>query len=470
MLTFFLSKLPLQPRRIAAKGLTERIRSTEPDLRNKIALRMGHGFREYENESTCAWFVTTGYIVRLLANNPNYFDSFTHIIIDEVHERSVETDILCLLCRRLLDTHLTLKLVLMSATMAASLYTSYFGTPEPPIHVSARCFPIQEYFVEDLANLFQMPPKESKIATEVFGKCEQMKCKVTPSSQDMENLYKLATHITLCAGEHGSSVLIFCGGMSDIEAITEKIENLSVYGVKYTCIPIHGDVPFEDQMSAFEPPGPGEVKVVIATNAAESSVTLPDVDHVICLGLCKQIVYNPCSHRQMLQPCWISKASATQRAGRTGRVRKGNVYYLYSRNTYEVYMDKFESGEITRIPLDSVILSLRDMLKERVTPILEQCLEPPDISNIERSFKSLHSSNFITQPNDETCEITSLGSLVIALGIDLTLGSFIGLSIQFGVAAEAIQMSACLSIPKPPWMITNPLFHEIDQYNGMSNY
>eukprot|EP00957_Ditylum_brightwellii_P103459 7883547-Ditylum_brightwellii.AAC.1 len=74
-------------------------------------------------------------------------------------------------------------------------------------------------------------------------------------------------------------------------------------------------------MTAFDSPEKGKVKIIIATNAAESSVTLPDVDHVICLGLCKQISYNPQSHRQILDSTWISRASATQRAGRTGRVR-----------------------------------------------------------------------------------------------------------------------------------------------------
>ena len=105
-----------QPRRIAAKALAERVRSCEPDLADKIGLRMGHGIREYETHNTRAWFVTTGYVVRLLANHPSWFNSHTHLIIDEVHERSIDTDILCLLCRRLLQSHPTIRLVLMSAT------------------------------------------------------------------------------------------------------------------------------------------------------------------------------------------------------------------------------------------------------------------------------------------------------------------------------------------------------------------
>jgi HrpA-like RNA helicase len=129
-------------------------------------------------------------------------------------------------------------------------------------------------------------------------------------------------------------------------------------------------------------------------------------------------------------------------------------------------MDSFEPGEMSRIPLDSVILNLADMLKEKeVIPILMDCLEPPDISNIDRSFQSLFDSNFITGPCDGS-EITKLGSLVVALGIDLTLGSLVGLGIQFGVAAEAVQIAGILSFPKTPWVMTNPMFHDPETFNG----
>jgi HrpA-like RNA helicase len=120
---------------------------------------------------------------------------------------------------------------------------------------------------------------------------------------------------------------------------------------------------------------------------------------------------------------------------------------------------------MVRVPLDSVILSLREMLNEEVTPILLQCLEPPDISNIERSFESLYKSTFISSP-DDSGEITTLGSLVVSLGIDLTLGSLVGLGIQFGVAPEAIELAAILSFPQSPWSIPNPLYQEPEQYNG----
>lgn len=113
------------------------------------------------------------------------------------------------------------------------------------------------------------------------------------------------------------------------------------------------------------------------------------LNHVICLGLAKQITYNELSHRQMLEPVWISRASATQRAGRTGRVAPGTVFRLYSRECYTHYMASFEPGEMVRIPLDSVILTLKEMMAddEKVTNVLHDCLEPPNMSTIDRSYK-----------------------------------------------------------------------------------
>ena len=129
-------------------------------------------------------------------------------------------------------------------------------------------------------------------------------------------------------------------------------------------------------------------------------------------------------------------------------------------------MAAFEPGEMVRIPLDSVILMLKQMLShEEVTEALMSCLEPPDIRTIDRSFDSLFRSHFINTP-DDSCEITTLGSFVSVLGIDLSLGSLIGLGIQFGVGAEVIQMAAILSFPKTPWIISNPMIHEPQNYNA----
>ena len=171
------------------------------------------------------------------------------------------------------STHLTYSYIIYHLiAVAAELYSQYFGTPEPPIHVGARRFPIKEFFVEDLSSRLSLSAKAAKNARDIFNECEKQKCNSPPSAANMGKLYEIASQITASVGTHGSSVLIFVPGMSDIEAIIELVENLIVKGNTFICLPIHGDVPFEEQMAAFEPPGEGEVKVIIATNAAESSL------------------------------------------------------------------------------------------------------------------------------------------------------------------------------------------------------
>jgi HrpA-like RNA helicase len=332
-------------------------------------------------------------------------------------------------------------------------------------------YPIREVFLEDLLGpCFSLQQKTVKMAGQLLEQCNNMKCRSSPPMSYMEKLFSLVANLAVTIGQPGSAVLIFVPGMNEILAITELIEQLFVPGVRFTCLPVHSEIPFEDQMNVFDAAADDECRIIIATNSAESSVTLPALDHVICLGLCKQIVYNEMSHRQMLLPTWISRASATQRAGRTGRLRPGTVYRCYSRNCYNNYMVAHEPGEMLRIPLDSVILMLKGILSEDdgVTDALLDCLEPPNTSTIDRSFQSLHQSHFITTPHDGG-RITTLGSFVSVLGIDLSLGSLIGLGIQFGVGPEAIAMAGVLSFPKSPFVMSNALVHGTTDYNSKYN-
>ena len=464
-----------QPRRIAARALTDRVRDTNPDLKDEVGMRLGFGMKD-ESRCTRLWFCTTGYLTRLLAFHPEAFDHHTHLVIDEVHERSVDTDILCLLAKRLLTTNKKISLILMSATLAANIYKDYFSVSRDPIHVGVRTFPIKISYLEDILDddsSLYLPQKTMSAATSLVSTFQGARGGNgnvnIPAIQKKQ--YALAVGLAKEVGSPGSSVLIFVSGMNDIVEITELVESTTSLGdpnVTYVCMPIHGDIPFDDQMSAFAPCDSGTVKIIIATNAAESSVTLPDVDHVICLGLMKQIQYNESTHRQILQSTWISGAAAKQRAGRTGRVREGNVYRLYTRNFHDTWRE-FERGEIKRVPLDSVILSLKEMLgeSEAVTPVLTSVIEPPDVSHIGRAFGSLYEDNFIETP-DDTGRLTRMGRFVTSIGLDLQLGRFVGLGFQFGVEKECTAIAAVLQQPRSPWRIANPLIHQDPgEYNSI---
>jgi HrpA-like RNA helicase len=311
-------------------------------------MRMGHGVRD-ETSETKIWFVTTGYLVRLLAYNPAAFDSHTHLIIDEVHERSVDGDLLCLLAKKLLTRNKSLHLVLMSATMHIKLYQSYFSDgPEyygslDCLSVGARRFPLQIFYANDMSTQSSLPSVFRALSDKVAGATAKQRARDTPNAEMVKNQYKLAYNIIREVVESGTGVLVFVSGIHDIVEISE----LFVDQEKYVVVPIHSDIPFEEQEAAFQPVEANKIKVVIATNAAESSITLPDVDVVICLGTHKVVEYDHATNRVALVNRYISKASAAQRAGRTGRTRPGTVYRLYSSVLYES-LNEHDPAEVER--------------------------------------------------------------------------------------------------------------------------
>lgn len=180
----------------------------------------------------------------------------------------------------------------MSATLAAKLYQEYFGAPEPPLVVGAKRYPVAEIFLEDLVNQrsgYKLPAKTKKVMQQVLEECNNMKCRRTPSLSYMEKLLSIVASLVAVIAESGSSVLIFVPGMNEIVGISELVDQMFVPGKRFTCIPVHSDIPFEDQMRVFEKADCDECRVIIATNSAESSVTLPAVSAVPIIQHCSRV-------------------------------------------------------------------------------------------------------------------------------------------------------------------------------------
>ena len=234
----------------------------------------------------------------------------------------------------------------------------------------------------------------------------------------------------------GSGVLVFVAGMSDINELCGIFEedrylNRDKFGARtFKLFAIHRDIPLEEQEEAFLPVGPDEIKIILATNAAESSITVPDTDVVIDMGIHKEMKFDESRHQTFLCSTWISKASAAQRAGRTGRLRPGKVYRMYSKHVYNM-LEEHPTAEVSRIPMQDVIIRLRyDFEKgpsfRGVRPILSNMIQPPDLDNIERSFANLFDSGLITDPSDDGI-LTSLGRFCCGLSMDINLGMSISI-------------------------------------------
>lgn len=216
-----------QPRRIAARSLCQRVRELcgpaegkqSKDSGELVGYRLGHGEKSGIGRKTRIVFATTGYLVLLLAHHPEKFDKHSHLVIDEVHERSIDTDVLCLLARRLLHTNKHIKLVLMSATVAAALYQSYFGSPEEPIDdpifVGARRFPVAISFPDDL---MEANASSCQLPKAIQAKCrelvEKTKINAPRSTQVAKLQVELAVTLARMTGRVGSSVLIFVSGQA----------------------------------------------------------------------------------------------------------------------------------------------------------------------------------------------------------------------------------------------------------------
>ena len=455
-----------QPRRIAARGLCDRVRDLVGD---EVGLRLGHGERS-ETRSTRLWFCTTGYLVRLVASNPAALAGHTHLVIDEVHERSVDTEILCLLARRLVEAHPRLRLVLMSATACVELYAGYFRCdPAAAIHVGARRYPVAILYADDVAGALRLPPgNAAKLAAGTAPDPRRRGDDARPPNGPLQ--HRVAVEIIRAVGVAGSSILVFVAGMADILDLTDKVAALNDLArgpPTFATAPIHSDVPLEDQLAVFSAAEGGVVRVILATNAAESGVTIPDCDVVIDLGTAKEISYNSASHRSVLAQAWISKSSAIQRAGRTGRVRPGAVYRLYARGRFDAF-PAHATSEIHRCPLDATVLSLMGMSGGTdlgAAAMLAETVEPPAAAAVDRSFAELNAAGLVTSADPDDAAVTAMGAFVSALGIDLRLGRLVGLGAQLGALGDAALLAAALSAPRSPWRVANPLVHvDPDEY------
>ncbi|GBG30002.1 ATP-dependent RNA helicase DHX29 [Hondaea fermentalgiana] len=493
-----------QPRRIAARSLSLRVASQIPNGDKVVGLRLGGGVREGGHRAPIT-FCTTGYLVRLLAGSPSYFDNLSHLILDEIHERSADQDILVLLAKRLLKTNQRIKLVLMSATLQAKLFQEYFSC-SPPVFVGAKRYPLTERFLGDpqfqqkagpalegnVKTLVKMQkkslqmysgPPETLEGTELrqfLAEHPEVSIEVKPDM--VKQQLSLAVQLAISVGKEArSSILIFVSGMAEIVEITAQFEGInelilydqslitSMYGGirEFRVVAIHSTIPYEEQLDAWGDVGTDVLKVIVATNSAESSITLPDVDNVICLGTRRQLEYNSKKATSSLNTRWVSKASATQRAGRTARTRPGTVWHLYTRDVYGKMLD-FDLPEIHTCPLDKVLLDLKTLVVGPVIPLLLKVIDPPSLERSQDAIRQLYLQGFIDSDDDDLAMHTPLGRFTSQLGLDLSLSALIARSILLGCAPEGIALAAVLSAEKSPFRVATPLIHSDPiEYHGI---
>ncbi|CAF1398035.1 unnamed protein product [Adineta steineri] len=457
-----------QPRRIAARSLCEHISYS----RNwPVGQTIGYqtSLNKQRCELTRILYCTTGVLLNKLILSKTLQD-FTHIILDEVHERDQSMDFLLILIRTLwLRNSQNVKIILMSATIEVEKLAHYFRqvingqiVPAYKFHVGDRLFDVQEMYLEHIQNYGLLPDLklgEARLSREAID----LAVKLIKGFDDEDSM--AGWDHTKNLPIKRATVLVFLPGLLEIQTVHEALRfprgkpdstkfNLDDFDecikFNYDIIPLHSELAMDDQMNIFTPAKSTYRKIILATNIAESSITIPDVRYVIDFCLTKEMVCDPETNYSCLQLVWASKANCDQRRGRAGRVAHGKCYRLVKLHLYNS-LASYQKPALVQESLDRVVLQAKKLNIGEPKAILALALEPPNINDIEVTILKLKELGALTihmgqgeiRPFDG--DLTFLGKIMAALPIDIELSRLIALGHAFGLVYEAVIIAACLS-------------------------
>ncbi|XP_065540773.1 ATP-dependent RNA helicase TDRD9 isoform X3 [Lathamus discolor] len=392
----------------------------------------------------------------------------------QVHERTEEMDFLLLVIRKLLHTNSqSVKVILMSASINCKELADYFTLPDKNglnpacvIKVEGKPFAIEEYYLDDLKHFvkFKLPIQiieEPVIVTEMY----EIAMSLIQSFDELE-MEKNREEKNLSVTSERGSVLVFLPGLYEIRYMQSCLS--SKFNKRWQVYPLHSGGTLEEQNNALLATVPGYRKIILCTNIAESSVTVPDVKYVIDFCLTRTLVCDEETNYQSLRLCWASKTNCNQRKGRAGRVSKGYCYRLVCKNFWTDSIPEQSVPEILRCPLGTTVLKIKKLDMGGPKALLATALSPPSVDDIERTILQLKELGALTNcvqteedPHDG--ELTFLGRVLVQLPVDLHLGKLIVLGHAFGCLEECIIIAAALSLRN---IFTSPLQQQVDGYRN----
>ncbi len=397
--------LVLEPRRLAARLSAER---SAWFLDEACGKKVGFRIRQDSkvSDETRLTFITEGLFVRLLRANPT-LKGVGAVVLDEFHERNIHTDIALALTRRLQQTKRPdLKLIVMSATLDTASLEEYLEDAAV-FDVEGRTFPVEVEHASELDSRWQMGTHWESQVVEAVNKML-----VDPR----------------CPG----SILVFLTGMGQIMQ-TKRLLEKEIKTPNTAILPLAADLPFREQQRIFEKDSTR--RIVLSTNVAETSLTIPGITGVIDLGLAKIPAHAPWSGMPTLEVKRISRASAIQRGGRAGRTEKGVVYRLYSKPEF-VNREAFTSPDIQRIDISHAVLEVMNL---GYSPELMPWFEPPDEKNLESAIQLLTYLGAI----DNDGKLTAFGNQLSTLPIHPRLSAIALQGQETGCGEDAL-LAACL--------------------------
>ncbi|KAH0572534.1 Pre-mRNA-splicing factor ATP-dependent RNA helicase [Spironucleus salmonicida] len=403
-----------QPRRVAAISLAERVAF---EMNVKIGTQVGFSvrFQDQTDKSTKIRYATDGVVVREALRGSFLTDDF--LIIDEAHERSVQTDILLGLAKLWGQQNAKLKIIIMSATLNCQEFANFFET-ENILHIQGRTYPIRHLFLEQ--------PERNYIEATALA------------------IYQI---IQSQSQQIKGDILTFMPGEREIETVVSTLKIYLQNDPKIEILPLFSSLPQEQQMRIFSPkPENIEIRVIVATNVAETSITVPCISFVVDSGLVRQKIYDPNSGLSRLITIPAAKSQLQQRAGRAGRISAGQVFHLY---TFESFSElkNAQIPEILRSDLSDVFLTL---LAAGISKIQEfQVPQQPQQISKKRALARLFKLGIVeTGPEIGAFQLSTLGlqCAKLPLAVDQAVCVISSLQYNENVLRKTVKLVAVLQV------------------------
>lgn len=480
-----------QPRRIAAISVAQRVAAERGETAGRGTIGYHVRFEAaYPQEHGSVTFCTTGiFLKRMQASLENTgrsnMDDVTHILVDEVHERDVDTDLLLVVLKRLLADRkargIPIKVVLMSATIDPKLFQEYFpdeqGRPASVIDIPGRSFPVTKHFMDsflpELASqtspserwVFSEPPVQKYIAQELGPDLSTIPALsfMRPSARQGSSHHEEEADIPhplialtishVLRKTNDGHVLVFLPGWDDIVGVQKALltpkqpldinfNDRSKFGIH--CL--HSTVPLPEQQLIFEPPPEGQRRIILATNIAETSVTIPNVVYVVDSAKVKEQRYDPERHISSLVSAWVGSSNLNQRAGRAGRHRPGEYYGVLGRNRAD-RLQPHQTVEMKRVDLSNIVMHVKalNFPGMSVEEVLAATIEPPEPRRVDAAMGALKMVGAL----DDKKDLTSLGRVLLQLPIDVQMGRLVLFGSFFRCLDQALTIAAILTSRDP---------------------